>query len=181
MAQSTRLLSPVAALALALIPVSLSGQAPTSARDEVVWHWFGDCAGRDSLVLEVSLDGKSLYRSVFPICRVRRRQIKPEPQEQLLEFRFVGVPRRFGTRYRATEPEPIQGTVWESGGGRDAILLGVSFAADQQVLLNMHHTARVGSESRSERTRGLVITTRPVQRSNRTPPEKPGRPEGSFD
>ncbi len=172
MPQATRLLSPVSALVLALVPVSLSGQASPSARDEVVWHWFGDCAGGDSLVLEVTLDGKSIYSSAFPICQRRRSAIKPEPQQRILEFRFAGVPGRFGTRYRATEPEPIEGNIWERRGERHAILLGVSFATDQRVLLNTVHVARADSPSRSERVRGLVILTRPARRSDRTPPNK---------
>jgi hypothetical protein len=154
----------VAALLLALVPVPVSGQASTAARNEVVWHWFGDCAGGDSLVLEVTLDGKSIYSSAFPICQRRRSDIKPEPQQRMLEFRFAGVPRRFGTQSRATEPEPLVGNIWERGRERHAILLGVSFATDQRVLLNTVHVARANAPSRSERVRGLVILTRPVRR-----------------
>ena len=152
------------ALALALMPVSVFGQAPAPARDEVVWHWFGDCANSDSLVLDVTLDGKSLYRSAFPICRARRADIKPEPQQRILEFRFDGEPHRFRSRNRATGTEPIQGNIWEAGGERHAIQLGVSFATGDQVLLNTVHVARADSPSRSERVRGLVITTRPLRR-----------------
>jgi len=162
-----RLLALVAAAAL--LPVPLSGQEPPSARDAVIWHWFGACAGNDSLVLEVSLDGKSVYSTAFPICKTRRAQIKPEPQQRLLEFRFDAVPRRFGPRSRVTAPQPIECNVWESGGQRNAILLGVSFASGDQVLLNMHHIAQADAPSRSERVRGLVVTTRPVRRGDRTP------------
>jgi len=159
------LLSPAAALALALVPASASGQAPTSARDEVVWHWFGDCADADSLALEVTLDGKSIYSSAFPICRLRRSAIRPEPQQRLLELRFDGVPRRFGARHPSTEAVPIQGHIWEAGSERYAILLGVSFATEEKVLLITVHRARANAASRSERVRGLVITTRPVRRA----------------
>ncbi len=137
MTQAACLLS---VLAVALVPVSASGQASTSARDEVVWHWFGDCAGGDSLVLEVTLDGKSIYGSTFPMCRLRRRAIKPEPQQRLLQLR--------------------------------AILLGVSFATEDKVLLNTVHRARANAASRSERVRGLVITTRPVRRGDGMPRNK---------
>ena len=150
---------------LVLLPLCAHGQTPRPARNEVIWHWFGDCAGSDSLVLEVRLDGESVYRSQFPICHLRRDQIKPEPQQRLLEFRFRGVPRRFGSRYPATEPASIKGTVWESGGEARALLLGVSFATDEQVLLNMHIVAGANYESRSERVRGLVVTTKPVPRA----------------
>jgi hypothetical protein len=155
---------PLAALVLVLTAASLPGQVPSAARNEVVWHWFGGCAGRDSLFLEVRLDGKPLYSATFPICRVRHKEIKPEPQQRLLAFRFEGAPRHFGSRYKETNPQPIQANIWESGGDPQAILLGISFATEQEVLLNMHYTAPADAPSRSERLRGLVITTRPVGR-----------------
>jgi hypothetical protein len=164
MAQVTRPLSLVSALVLALVPVALSGQASTSRRDEVVWHWFGDCAGSDSLALAVTFDGKSIYSGAFPICQRRRYAIKPEPQQRMLEFRFDGVPGRFSTKYRGTGTESLAGNIWERRGERRAILLGVSFSTDQRVLLNTIHVARADAPSRSERVRGLVIVTRPVRR-----------------
>jgi len=167
---ATRLLSPVTALALALTPVTVSGQTQRAVPGEVVWHWFGECASSDSLVLEVSLDGKSLYSSAFPICQARRRDIRPEPQQRILEFRFDAVAHRFKRQYRATGAQPIEGNVWEAGRERNAILLGVQFVTEDQVLLNMHHVARADAASRSERIRGLVITTRPARRGERSPP-----------
>ena len=172
MRQVTRLLSPVSTLALVLMPVSVSGQVRRSAPGEVVWHWFGDCATSDSLALEVSLDGKSLYSSAFPICQAHRKEIRPEPEQRILDFRFDAEPHRFRTQYRATGTQPIEGNIWEAGRERHAILLGVSFATERQVLLNMHHLARADAASRSERIRGLVITTRPARRADRTPPNK---------
>ena len=169
-ADGSQLLFPVWALALALMPVSVCAQTRTSARDEVVWHWLGACATSDSLALELHFDGKPLHSSVFSICQVRRTEIKPEPQQRVLQFRFDGDPRRFRSENRATGTQPIEGNIWDAGGERDAILLGVSFSTQQQVLLNTIHVARARSPSRSERIRGLVITTRPVHRSERTPP-----------
>ena len=150
----------------------MSGQSRGAARSEVVWHWFAVCASGDSLVLEIRLDGKDLYSSAFPICRVRRGEIKPDPQQRLLTFRFDGVPRRFGSRYRGTATQPIAGNIWEAGGEPDAIHLGVSFATDNEVLFNMVHVAPADAAARSERSRGLVITTHPVERGDRTPPSK---------
>jgi hypothetical protein len=158
-------LLPVSALALALLPVSVAGQGRTSAPNEIVWHWFGDCPGSDSIFLEVHFDGKSLYSSTFPICQTRRAGIKPEAQQRILQFRFDAEPRRFRAQNRATGTQPIEGNIWEAGRERQAILLGVSFSTEQQVLLNTIHAARADSPSRSERVRGLVITTRPVRRT----------------
>ena len=148
---------------MALMPVAVSGQAPPPTRNEVVWHWFGTCAGSDSLAFSVSLDGKPVYNSTFPICRLRRADIKPDRQQRLLQFRFAGVPRRFGVRSRVSDIQVIEGNVWETGGERHAILLGISLAAGDQVLMNLHFLASTDLGSRSESPRGFVITTRPVR------------------
>ena len=153
-----------AAFALALMPVPVSSQAPPSAREQLVWHWFGACTSGDSLILEFHVDGKLVYSSAFPICRLRRSDIGPEPQQRLLTFRFDAAPRRFGTQYRASEPEPIIGTVWEAGQKGTAIVLGVSFATVERVLLNTRHVARPDTPARSEWIRGLELITRPVRR-----------------
>src|SRR5260370_25459858 len=159
------------------MPVFLSGQGRTSAPNEVVWHWYGVCASGDSLVLEVRLDGNALYNSTFAICHVRRTEIKPEPQQRILEFRFDGEPHRFRSRYHTSGMQPIDGSIWEVGGDRQAIRLGVQLATEQQVLLNTTHVARARSASRSERGHGLVITTRP-RRRGRPPPRPPPPPRG---
>ena len=161
-----------AAFALALMPVPVSSQAPPSAREQLVWHWFGACTSGDSLILEFHVDGKLVYSSAFPICHLRRSDIGPEPQQRLLTFRFDAAPRRFGTQYRASEPEPIIGTVWEAGQKGTAIVLGVSFATVERVLLNTRHVARPDTPARSEWIRGLELITRPVHRAERTPSNK---------
>jgi hypothetical protein len=121
------------------------------------------------LVLEVQLDGKPLYGATFAICQTRRAAIKPESQQRILAFRFDAEPRRFRTQEKTNGTEPITGTIWETRGERQAIRLGMSFATERRVLLNTTHVARADAPSRSERVRGLVITTRPVRRGARTP------------
>jgi hypothetical protein len=154
----------IAVLALALFPVSVSAQAPRPAGADVVWHWYGGCAGSDSLVLEVNFDDQPIYATTFPICQVRRSQIKPEPQQRFLVFRFDAVPHRFRAPERGTDPRPITGTIWEVRGEPRAILFGVSFATEDKVLLNTRHEAPARSATRTVRVRGLVITTRPVRK-----------------
>ena len=150
--------------ALALMPVPASGQTSPSAREQLVWHWFGGCASRDSLILEFHVDGKLVYSSTFPICHMRRSDIRPEPQERVLTFHFDAAPHRFGAQYRVSEPEPITGNVWEAGQRQTAVVLGVSFATAERVLLNTRHAARPNSSARSEWIRGLELITRPVRR-----------------
>jgi hypothetical protein len=168
MTPSVRLLFSSVVLASALMPSRVSGQAIPAARDQIVWHWFGTCASGDSLIFDVQVDGKPVYSSTFAICHMRRTEIKPEPQERLLTFHFDAAPRRFGAQYRATEPEPIVGNVWEAGRKGDAVVLGVSFATAERVLLNTRHVARADRAGRSEWIRGVVLTTRPVRRGRTT-------------
>ena len=158
-------------IALSLLPVCLlaqegeEGREPPSGRDGIGWHWFGSCAGRDSLVLEIHLDGQPVYSSTFPICQLRRSQIKHDGQQRLLAFRFRAAPRRFGWRSRVAEPQTIDGNIWEARGTGQSLRLGVSFATGDQVLLNMIHIAPANAPARSEQPRGFVITTHPVRPS----------------
>jgi hypothetical protein len=158
-----------AVLLLTLAPATASSQAPP-ARQELVWHWFGSCARSDSLLLEFHADGHLVYSSAFPICHVHRADIKAEPQQRLLTFRFDAAPRRFGRQYRATDPESITATVWEAGRRPAAIALGVSFATAERVLLNTRHLARPDGSARSEWIKGLELITRPLRRTERPPP-----------
>jgi len=150
---------PAAVCALALLPAPASGQ-----REQLVWHWFGGCAGNDSLFLEFHADGKLVYSATFPICHVRRADVRPEPQQRVLTFHFDAAPHRFGAQYRASGPEPITGNVWEADRRGTAVVLGVSFATAERVLLNTRHAARPDSPARSEWIRGLELITRPVRR-----------------
>jgi hypothetical protein len=168
-------------LPLVLAPASLSSQASPSAREPLVWHWFGTCASRDSLLLEFHADGNLVYSSAFPICHVRRADTKPEPQERLLTFRFDAAPRRFGPQYRAVDPEPISATVWEAGRRPTGIMLGVSFATAERVLLNTRHLARPDTPARSAWITGLELITRPVRRAERTAPNKRVKLSGAHE
>lgn len=154
-----------AVCAFTLISVPVSGQAPPPARGQLVWHWFGGCASSDSLILEFHVDGKSVYNATFPVCHMRRSDIRPEPQQRVLTFHFDAAPHRFGSQYRASDPEPITANVWEAGQRPTAVQLGVSFATAERVLLNTRHAARPDSPARSEWIRGLELITRPVRRA----------------
>jgi hypothetical protein len=158
-----------AVIALLAIPAAAPAQTRRAARDEVVWHWYGECAGADSLALEVFLDNVSIYSAAFPICQARRGGIKPERQQRLLSFRFTAVPRRFGPRSRASDPEAIDANIWEAANDPSAITFGLSLATREVVLINMHHFAPARSAARSERVRGLVIATRPLPRAGKKP------------
>jgi len=157
------ILAVLLAVFAALIPVAARGQ-DESARpspNDVVWHWYGSCAGPDSLVFDATLDGQPLYSATFPICKQRRGDIKPDPQQRTLEFHFNAAPKRFRAG-SSKEVQPIRADVWESARQPYGIRFGISFSIEQQVLLNTTHLAQPKAASRSEQVRGVVITIHPV-------------------
>lgn len=164
-----RLLSPAVGLAIALLPASAAGQTSSAGRSDIVWHWYGECAGSDSLLLEIKFDGKDLYATTVPVCKVRRGQIKPEPEQRLIKVRFTALPRRFRASNKEPAPVPITCSIWESRGDGNSIRFGVQFATKDESLLNTNHPARIDIPTRTERVRGFVIDTRPVRRSDKKP------------
>ena len=154
-----------AAIVLLLaLPVALVAQSEGSSRpspSEVVWHWFGTCSGRDSLVLEVTFDGQPLYKSQFLVCKQRRGDIKPDPQQRILEFTLNAAPNRFRAGSEKNV-QPISAAIWELGTRPEGPRLGIQFASEKQVLMNATHQARALGTARSEWIRGLVLVTHPV-------------------
>jgi hypothetical protein len=147
-------------------PPAAAAQSAHPSPSDVVWHWYAGCAGKDSLVFDVTLDGKPLYSSTFPICKQRRGDIKPEPQQRLIEFKLTAAPKRFRAG-SSKDPQSISASVWEARRETSGIRFGISFATEQQVLLNVTHIARPDGSVRSEQVRGVVITTRPVAAKGR--------------
>src|SRR5437773_12524723 len=76
----------VVALALSLAPLGAGSQTLPPPSEQVVWHWFSECSEAKLITAEVLLNGKSIYKSSFTICRMSRDDIQPEPQQRILEF-----------------------------------------------------------------------------------------------
>ncbi|MBZ5782256.1 hypothetical protein, partial [Klebsiella aerogenes] len=67
--------------------------------------------------------------------------------------------------YHTTSTQTIEGNIWQAGADPGDLILGVSFATKNQVLLNTIHIARPGSASSSEVDRGIVVRTFPIPRN----------------
>src|SRR2546429_5858869 len=154
---------PAAVCALALLPSPVSGQAPSSARERLVWNWFGGWAGNASLLLEFHADGKLVYSATSPICHVRRADVRPEPQQRVLTFHFDAAPHRFGAQYRASEPEPITGNVWEADRRGKAGGLGVSFPPPESGPVDHRPPARPPKPAPPEGIPGVQAVTPPAR------------------
>lgn len=133
-------------------------QEPSSHPEtrEVVWTLSNKCNGDHKLGVTVRLDRKVLYRGVLPICRGSR-----DAEDGRVEFHFVGG-HTFQGEYRTRSTDSIEGDIWQAGGDPDALILGISFDTDRQILLNTLHIARPEKQSSSKLDKGLFITTYPL-------------------
>ena len=111
------------------------------------------------------LDGRFLYSGAFPACRMRRGDIGEESPQRDLAFTFRSNAAIFGSEFRSLGTTQVEGNIWRAGGDPDALLLGVSFATPQRILLNSIHVARPHQTSRSVLAQGLTIRTSSADKS----------------
>jgi len=147
------------ALALALIPAAVSPQ-DSAAPNEKLWTWFGTCTEDQKMGIEMLLDGKTVYRSSFPICQISDRS---KETDKSVAFTFKGG-HNFQGEYHTTPAQTIEGDIWQADADTDDILLGISFTTRKQILLNTIHIARPDRVCRTEIDRGIVVRTFPVGR-----------------
>ena len=146
----------VALIFVAAAPL-VSSQEPRVSSDPL-WSWFGNCSDKRYMGLEVSLSGKIIHRSSFPICPIGDLS---KEVGKTVAFSFKGGP-LFQGEYHTTQTQTIEGNIWQAGTDPGVILFGVSFSTKKQVLLNTIHIAKPGSWSTSEIDRGLIVRTFPT-------------------
>ncbi len=124
-------------------------QQPSSLPEkrDVVWTWSKRCNDDHKLGVTVRLDRKVLYRGVLPICRGSR-----DAEDGRVEFHFAGG-HTFQGEYRTRSTDSIEGDIWQAGGEPDALILGISFDAGKQILLNTIHIAKPEKQTSSNSTR----------------------------
>jgi hypothetical protein len=138
----------------------MTHEAVSAPAAEPVWQWFQKCNSSRAMRVELLLNGTVIHRSTFPIC-LNVRDV--EPPKKIIEFTFRGG-QVFQGEYHTAKTRLIEANVWQAGADRDALLLGVSFSSDNQILLNTIHVANAKSASSSEIGRGIVIRTLPLSR-----------------
>jgi hypothetical protein len=125
-------------------------------KSDVVWTWSKRCNGDNKLAVTVRLDGKVLYRGVLPICRGSR-----DAEDGRVEFQFAGG-HTFQREYHTRSTDAVEVNIWQAGGEPDALILGISFDTNKQILLNTLHISRPEKQMSSELDKGLFITTYPA-------------------
>jgi hypothetical protein len=128
-----------------------------------LWTWFGNCADKSYMRLEVLLRGKVIHRSSFPVCPITDLSQEVGGQQKTVAFSFKGG-HVFQGEYHTAMTQTIEGNIWQAGTDPGAILFGVSFSSQNQILLNTIHVAKPRSQSTSEIDRGLIVSTSPIGR-----------------
>jgi len=152
-AKCTPLLFSVLAAALA---VAQQSPSHSQTNTDVVWTWSKQCSGNHKIGVTVRIDTTVLYRGVLPICHGSRNA-----ENGRVEFHFAGG-HTFQSEYRTGSTDSIEGDIWQAGGDPGDLILGISFATNNQILLNTVHIARPDKPTSSELDKGLFITTDPV-------------------
>ncbi len=151
-------------LLVALSPVAFS-QEPLPANR--VWFWFGDCANGKLMGLDLLVEGRIVYHSGFRACLMERTDANAQGESKTRAFYFSGG-HNFQGVYATTKEEQVEGNIWEAGADPDDILLGVSFATLNQVLLNTIHIVKPGKPTQSTLDRNVIIKTYPLRPADET-------------
>jgi len=150
-------LQPPLLLLTALLGLPLIAQQHGAQQGpDIVWTWSAQCNTNQQLRVAVRLGSKLLYEGLLPICRGNR-----DAEKGRAEFYFFSD-RVFGGEYRARRRDSIEGDIWQAGGAKDGLVLGISLATKKQVMLNSLHIASPDKKTSTELDKGLYITTTPV-------------------
>jgi hypothetical protein len=148
-----------------LFAISTSaGVPPQSAPASPAWHWFEDCADKTMMAVEVKVDGKSVFKSSFPICKSGSTPANDRNGKQkILAFTFKGG-RKFQGEYQTSGEDIVEGNIWQAGADSDDLLLGISFVSrkQNQILLNTIQVAPPDRRSVEEVDPGIFVQTSPI-------------------
>ena len=150
-------LRPPLLLLTAFLGLPLIAQQPGAKQGtDVVWTWSAQCNTNQQLRVAVRLGSKLLYEGLLPICRGNR-----DAENGRADFNFSSD-RVFGAEYRPQRRASIECDIWQAGGEKDALVLGISLATKKQVMLNTLHIASPDKKTSTELDKGLYITTSPA-------------------
>jgi hypothetical protein len=155
-----RIFTMIVLLTLA-IPLACFSQSSTLP-GKAVWSWLGECDVGKMIGIDVFLNRRSIYHSGFRACLIDREDAKAESQQRHKQFYFSGG-HTFQGQYHTKESDKIEGDIWQAGADPDGILLGLSFANKDQVLLNTIHIAKPGKASQTKVDSGIVVKTYPLR------------------
>jgi hypothetical protein len=151
-----------------LIALGSNATAQTpSGPDDTVWV-AGRCDAGRTLMVQVRFANTNIYHTSLTICRRQRSQIR-SPQIHW-QFSFTPSTRVHWSNDSTAPGERVSGDIWQAGGDSDALELGVTMEAHNQILVNTIHVASPSGSSTTPIDDGIVMVTmlvppRPRRRS----------------
>jgi hypothetical protein len=140
--------------------------AGETGQGESVWFWFANCGAR-ALVLDVKLDGATLYSSTIPICQATRDGAESQGESRKVSFPFRPHRAIKWSGYRDSDvttdaSRPLHVDLWQAGADPNDLLIGVSVSDGKSIYMNTIYIAYPEKRSSTEIATGLVISTRPA-------------------
>lgn len=138
---------------------------------QLIWIWNERC-GASALLIELTLDARSVYQMVVPICRRSRPEDldldQRSPRRGTVSFSFI--PRRaitwHGYRDRedvAAAGAPLAFELWEVSARANTLMLAIAASdpVSKAIYMKTIHVAKADEESATDIARGLTICSRP--------------------
>jgi hypothetical protein len=150
----------------AVIAAEISISQQVSGQEDSLWFWDGKCANGENIGIQVLVDGQMVYRSRFRACHVKRTETLTKSENEAQVFEFSGG-HTFQNEFHTSKKEKIEGNIWQAGADPDDILLGVSFGAPHQILLNTIHIVEPHKPTQSTLDRNAIIKTFPIRASEK--------------
>ncbi len=145
---------------LPTVAVAASESAQVSRSDDIVWHWYSDCAAPVTMKLEVVQRGDLIFATTFPMCQLRRDEIRAEAGRRQIIFPISDERLRlFGLPAKSQFDVEISEQVMASGG----VTLGVSFVNAGKVAFSGALVADPAAAAELKPAAGVLLRLLPLQ------------------
>lgn len=122
------------------------------------------------------MDNETIFMTTFSIAQTDRSAIPKKSHAKKIRFSFRPERAIVWSGYRdadivSSAKQRIECDIWMAGVEEGAVILGVSFDRNDDILMNTLHLALATSEARSEIADGLVFITSPLaeKKPNKAP------------
>jgi hypothetical protein len=152
----------VALLPMTLLFAASNGYSETekiaSHQSDIVWHWTDDEHAERFIIFETTVDGKLIATAKFPVSRLARGDVGPDPKQKIFEYNFV-LREKKGRAFRGITQGKVEGNIWEAGMEKDGIIFGVSWVTKNTIMMNTLHIAVLDETKVSNQGRGVYFKT----------------------
>jgi hypothetical protein len=147
--------------------VCKAAETSSASSEGSVWYWQSKGDGQ-KMKLEVQLQSKTIFTTTFSVAQASRSAIPKKSYARKIRFSFKPEQSIVWKGYRDEDfvspaKQRIECDIWMASADSNMVILGVSFARPDTILMNTVHLASPTTEARSEITDGLVVVTSLVE------------------